>query len=395
MVGTKITAENDTVNNTGTEERNYTTRRAHSEREGTSEGERTRVKSDTVLELFCGVGGFSMGFEEHGFEVIAGVDIDENALATYAANHDAPAKNIDLAETTPDELLNELGVDADDIDVIAGGPPCQAFSQAGNRDPDDDRAALTENYFDIIERVQPKVFVMENVKGLLTIDDGRVIERVEERIDEMGYRHNYEVLNAADYGVPQARERLILLGNKVSLPRLPAPTCEEWVPVSHVLDDDGCDEWGRPYLITSPSGAGKQVKGESPFRTTDEPAYTLTKNYPRLIPPDFEPHEDATAAAVQYRRLTKEECARIQSFPDDFEWKGKDEKGQKGNAVPPRLASAIASRVSTALFNLHVDQKKRAHPEYFPRYDGSHPPRSPYHVPEQTQASGVASNWGV
>lgn len=387
-------SENDSASSVLDEKNNHPTSPLQAAFDKVGEDDIPSVISDTVLELFCGVGGFTWGFEEEGLEVIAGVDKDPNALATYKANHDAPALNIDLAETSPDELLDELGVDADDIDVIAGGPPCQAFSQAGKRDLDDDRADLTENYFDIIERVEPKVFVMENVKGLLSMDDGRVIDAIEERIAEIGYRHTYEVLNAADYGVPQARERLILLGIQGGLPWLPSPTCEEWVPVSHVLDDNGYDEWGRAYRITSPSGDGKQVKGESPFRTTDEPAYTHTGRYARLISPDFEPHDDATAASVQYRRLTKEESARIQSFPDDFEWRGKKQMRQQGNAVPPRLGSAIANRVSGALFRIHVNQQKREHPERFPRYDGSHPPRSPHHVPEQTQATGVSSNLG-
>ncbi|WP_336357887.1 DNA cytosine methyltransferase [Haloarcula sp. CGMCC 1.6347] len=322
-------------------------------------------QSTKVLDLFCGAGGFSVGIDDDTIEVIAGIDINESALETYRANIDAPGYNIDIAETTPEELLQQIGADTEDIDIVTGGPPCQGFSLAGDRDPDDPRNKLVDSYFDLIAHIEPSLFYMENVKGLLSMDDGEVIRGLEQRIEDIGYEYDYSVLNAADYGVPQTRERLILIGSKHVLPTLPDPTHDDdWVPLRTVLDGTGETADGKSYLVTSPSGDSYQVHGRDSFRTTDAPAYTHTGRYSRLIPPEFVPHDDATPATAQHRRLTKRESARIQSFPDDYEWRGNGIMRQQGNAMPPRLANAISSSIAILKYNnLKADlRESRSYP---------------------------------
>ena len=320
--------------------------------------------SSTVLDLFCGAGGFSAGFENAVYRSIAGVDIDESALETYRANIDAPGHNIDLSETSPEDLLDQIGVDADDIEIVTGGPPCQGFSYAGDRDPDDPRNALVKSYFDFIDYVRPSIFVMENVDGLKSMEDGEVLQGVEDCIEDIGYEYTFDVLNAADFGVPQTRKRFILIGSRDYPPTLPEPThTDDWVPLQDILDCDGLTEDGETYLMTSPSGDSYQVHGRDPFRTTSEPAFTHTGRYARLIPPNFEPHEDATPAGVQHRRLTRQESARIQSFPGDYDWRGDDVMGQQGNAVPPQLAEAIARNLPVLMYS-NLKAKLRRETQY-------------------------------
>jgi DNA (cytosine-5)-methyltransferase 1 len=302
-----------------------------------------------VIDLFCGAGGFSCGLEQAGYTILAGIDINDDALATFRANHDAPGLNIDLSEASPEDILNEIGITADDVDVVAGGPPCQAFSMAGNRDPDDPRAKLVNNYYEFVEYCQPQAFVMENVKGILSMDDGAVIDDIQTRCDDLGYNIAIQTMNAADYGVPQTRERVIIIGMKHHQPVHPDPTCVEFPTVSDILGSDAYDEDGLPYWTTSPSGDSYQVSGRDPFRTTEEPSFTHTGRYVRLIPQSFEPHEDATPAEAQYRRLTQEEMALLQSFPASYEWRGDGVMRQQGNAVPPLMARAIGEQVMETL----------------------------------------------
>lgn len=177
-----------------------------------------------VLDLFCGAGGFSCGFEQAGYNIIAGIDANAEALETYANNHNSKAIQCDLSTANPEHTLSENGIHPYDIDVIVGGPPCQGFSLAGNRDEDDDRNELVREYFEWIEYIRPDIFVMENVPGLLSMQDGEVINWILNRAEELGYSVDYDTLDAADYGVPQHRKRLIVTGVLNGQPALPEPT---------------------------------------------------------------------------------------------------------------------------------------------------------------------------
>lgn len=301
-----------------------------------------------VVDLFCGGGGFSTGFSQQRFEVLAGVDFDDDSIKTFEKNHNAKGYKIDLSEIDPDSLLDEINVDSDNLDGIIGGPPCQGFSQAGDRNPDDDRNKLVKNYFDIIDSVDPDFFVMENVRAITYERNSYIIEYIEDRIDELGYNYTYDVLNSADFGVPQTRRRIFIIGMKNHQPELPNPTHsnEDWVGVSDVIDiPDG--------QIVSSYGTQETLRGERNTRDISEPSYTLraTRCLVDIIPNDYEPPEDdedlPSITDVRIYRFDERDAALVQSFPEKYEFVGNltSQRSQIGNAVPPKVANSIASKI--------------------------------------------------
>lgn len=306
-----------------------------------------------VLDLFCGGGGFSTGFEQGGFEVLAGVDEDEDSLDTFDKNHDAPSYNIDLSEVDSEELLHRVGVDKSEIDGVIGGPPCQGFSQAGDRNPDDERNKLVKNYFSIIGELKPDFFVMENVRAITYDRNSHIIEYIEERLNKTDYSYEYDVLNAADYGVPQTRKRIFILGMLNEEPMLPDPENkgeDNWIGVSDVIDvPDG--------QIVSSYGTQETLRGERNTRDIDQPSYTLraTRCLIDIIPDDYRPPEDGdipSISDVRIYRFDEEDASKIQSFPNDYEFEGNltSQRSQIGNAVPPKMSKSIAEKITDILY---------------------------------------------
>jgi len=169
-----------------------------------------------VIDLFAGCGGFSLGFERAGFESVMALEIDAWASETFAANH--PGAMI-ITQSIRDVPVASLGLPA--IDGVIGGPPCQGFSLSGNRDPKDPRNSLFMEFVRYVRELQPKFFVMENVLGLLSMktrDHRPVIEIIFEEFARSGYRLMHVVLNAADFGVPQSRQRVFFIGVRTDLP---------------------------------------------------------------------------------------------------------------------------------------------------------------------------------
>ncbi len=189
----------------------------------------TEISKLRVLDLFCGCGGFSLGFECAGFDVVGGVEIDKWAAATYSTNF-PHAKTItrNIEGITNDEVLELFG----NVDVIIGGPPCQGFSHSNivNQDPKDPRNSLFQQWIRFVSILRPKICLMENVPGLLnsvTESGLKVIKLIEKSLEDIGYLSNYSCLNAVDFGVPQYRERLFIVGalpNLHSSWRWPTPT---------------------------------------------------------------------------------------------------------------------------------------------------------------------------
>jgi DNA (cytosine-5)-methyltransferase 1 len=177
------------------------------------------------LDLFCGAGGLSEGLRQAGFETRVGVDFDPRALATYSANHpDAEAMLSDIAKVSGRTLLKLAGTD--EIDLLAGGPSCQGFSTHGKRIEDDPRNFLFKEFVRLVKEVQPKFFLMENVRGLLVYSKGHFKRLIEESFGRIGYRVASATLCAADYGVPQLRHRVMFIGTRLRGAELsfPAPT---------------------------------------------------------------------------------------------------------------------------------------------------------------------------
>ncbi|WP_311170193.1 DNA cytosine methyltransferase [Halobellus ordinarius] len=324
----------------------------------------------TVLDLFCGGGGLSEGFLQAGYDVVAGVDVNEDFLATYEHNHeDALAIQADLAAVDPEAFFETHRIDPDGVDVVIGGPPCKGFSIAGHRDPDDERNYLVGSFIDFVEFVQPAAFVMENVPGIKSMEGGDTLRAILEGFERAGYeKPAYETLNAADYGVPQKRRRVIFQGRRDgSIPTYPDRThgpskqttltgkqLKPYVTVEEaLLERDGEEpiedlpnhektnhsaEMVERIAEVDPGESLYESYGDSWRRLRrDEPSITIKENHNA---PFVHPEADRVG--------TVRECAILQSFPDDYVFQGPKSTQLKvvGNAVPPRLSRAIAEALA-------------------------------------------------
>ncbi|TXD85268.1 DNA (cytosine-5-)-methyltransferase [Subsaximicrobium wynnwilliamsii] len=315
------------------------------------------------IDLFSGAGGFSLGFDSQGFEQVFSVDIEPNFCKTYT--HNFPEHLLiekDICELSDAEIdaLKEF----DNIDVIIGGPPCQGFSIAGNigrKFVDDPRNRLFTEFVRVVKVVKPKFFVMENVARLYTHNQGETRQEIIRDFEKLGYHVACEILNSADYGVPQVRKRAIFIGrlHEQSI-EFPAKEVANYVSVKQALSHypklesgetssvpnhiamshsdqmlnkmsyvtDGGDRNEIPVKIRPKSGdVRKYIKYAS-----DKPSVCVTGDMRKIF------HYD------QNRALTVRELAKLQSFPDDFVFKGTriSQQQQVGNSVPPKMAEAIA-----------------------------------------------------
>lgn len=172
-----------------------------------------------VVDLFAGCGGLSLGFEQAGFDVVLAIEKDEGAAETYKYNH--PKATVILDDITKINNIKQYLNSKDKIDGVIGGPSCQGFSLSGNRDPKDPRNSLFMDYLRIVRELNPKFFVMENVQGMLSMKTKtgeNVIDVVLREMKSSGYNVEYSLLNAAEFGVPQVRKRLIFIGIRKDLP---------------------------------------------------------------------------------------------------------------------------------------------------------------------------------
>lgn len=177
------------------------------------------TKTKNVLDLFCGCGGLSLGFEMAGYNIIAANDNFKDACITYRENH---KKTVLIEGDVTDIKIKEeiyRVIENKKIDVIVGGPPCQGFSYAGKRLIDDPRNFLYKEFVLIVDKIKPKVFVLENVEGIMTSNGGKTFESIKENFESLGYKVHGEKLLAAEYGVPQKRKRVIIIGVKTGNPK--------------------------------------------------------------------------------------------------------------------------------------------------------------------------------
>ena len=215
----------------------------------------------TVLDLFCGCGGLSLGFEMAGFQVKLAIDNWEDALVTFRYNHhDSQTFNGDLLDLSPADMKKRFNLPH--IDVIIGGPPCQGFSVAGKRIIDDDRNKLYKSFVRFVEYFHPKAFVMENVPNILSIGGGAVKEAILNDFENLGYTVSYKVLMASDYGVPQNRRRAIFVGLKDNSFDFPKKTIEIPITTKDALSDlpEGSINDGDPYPICPQSDYQKMMR---------------------------------------------------------------------------------------------------------------------------------------
>lgn len=295
-----------------------------------------------VLDLFCGCGGMSKGLSDAGFTVVAGVDIWDKAVESYNANANH-AYCEDLTRMPPEEFHRKYNVEH--IDLLVGGPPCQSFSLAGKRDKHDPRNALFMEYVNYLNYYKPKAFLMENVIGILskrTETGEKVIDIIMEHL-ERDYRCIVTKLCASDFGVPQNRRRVIILGIRKDLnmvPTEPKPMTrrlsvntilEVGVDRTHFLSQRALDGIAAKKQRSKAKGLGFGAQ----FLNVDKPSYTIPARY----------WKDGYDALVRYsdtevRRLTIGELKAIQSFPPQYTILGSKKEiiMQIGNAVPCTFA---------------------------------------------------------
>lgn len=340
----------------------------------------------TVIDLFSGVGGLSLGFEQQGFDVIIANEYDESIATAYRKNH-LSTKMI-VGDITSLDLEATFGKYKGKIDVVIGGPPCQGFSQKGQRKTiHDTRNFLFKYYVSVVDMIKPNYFVMENVPNLLTAEGGYFKKEITDLFRAMGYNLQMDTLNASDFGVPQNRKRAVIIGKfKDAAPALPVPQDKKvtiWDAISdlsflesgeglpeqdyrfpaqstyqeklrgenkilhnHVATKHSALALKRLSLI--PQNAGKEVlpkehltksiySGTWTRMRKDEISVTITTRFDT-------PSSGKFTHPFLNRAITVREAARIQSFPDDFVFVGNkgSQMKQVGNAVPPLLASAIA-----------------------------------------------------
>ncbi|MYA75481.1 MAG: DNA cytosine methyltransferase [Acidimicrobiaceae bacterium] len=362
-----------------------------------------------AVDLFSGAGGLSLGLENAGIQVVLAVDHDEHALATHRANFPGLALDTDLS--SPEGLAQVVDLLAGiDVDVLAGGPPCQPFSTAGQsklrslvaqgkRPAKDERIDLWSAMLEIAARIQPKAVLMENVPGLALGDDSRILRTMASRLEAMGYSVDFRIVRASDHGVPQKRQRLIFVALRDGI-RFDWPATDScWVTVDEAIGDlPVLDQWVgercQPYsgpasCFQREARAGIPEISEDivwdhitrPVRDDDREAFSLmtpkTKydalperlrryrsdifrdKYKRLDANDLSRTITAHLAKDGYwyihpkedRTLSVREAARIQTFPDRFRFEGTRSHAfrQIGNAAPPALMTAVGKALLTAL----------------------------------------------
>ncbi|HHX70489.1 MAG TPA: DNA cytosine methyltransferase [Gallicola sp.] len=343
--------------------------------------------SKNIIDLFCGCGGFSKGFENAGYTVDLAIDSWKDAIDTFNINHKKSSgvtKNI--YDFTNDEIKDFAN--KNNIVGIIGGPPCQGFSMVGKRQASDERNTLYLQYVRFVEQINPEFFILENVKGLLTLEKGYFKKEIIDRFSELGYNVTYKVLRASDYGVPQNRERVFFVGLRKD--KFKDKFFEYPEPVDHIVGteealsdlpslDNGED--ATKYKTEPQNNFQKLMRKKSKDLKNNEITIHTeqTKKIISMIPDGGnikslpEEYYKVRNYGSAFKRMnskepsitidcghrnyfhykenripTARESARIQSFPDDFEFLGTktSQYTQIGNAVPVLLAEAVANSMN-------------------------------------------------
>ncbi len=326
-----------------------------------------------TLELFAGAGGLALGLERATFEPLALIEIDKDAAATLKFNR--PNWNVindDIAEISPLNLEMFFDLRRGELDLLSGGAPCQSFSYAGKRlGLEDARGTLFYYYAVFLQKLQPKIFLFENVRGLLTHDKGKTYQTMSNVFKDCGYRVSKKILNAWDYGNAQKRERLMTIGVRSDLNlKVNFPPPQKYKPVLRDVLKDVPRSLGAQYSehkrklfeLIPPGGYWRDLPAAlaKPYMKScwemeggrtgilrrmslDEPSLAV------LTSPTQKQTE--RCHPLEARPFTVRENARIQSFPDDWQFCGSmySQYRQVGNAVPVNLAFAVADEIRKAL----------------------------------------------
>ena len=321
----------------------------------------------TSADLFCGAGGMALGFGLAGFKQVCGLDWFKEAGMTYRKNFDHPFVEGDIRS----EEVKRLFIDTirkklkdKELTVLSGGFPCQGFSMSGSRIIEDPRNSLYKDMLEIIDELRPKYIVAENVKGLRSMLKGAVEDKIKKDITRLGYKVNVTVLNSADYYVPQKRERVIFIANRIDKVNYhPAPMLDEgsYVTTKEAIKDlikrkddkefnhvrtKHKDDMKR-RLAAVPEGKSLYDNYSDSWKKCpwNEASCTIKEN-----------HGGVNIHPIEPRVITVREMARLQSFPDEHIFLGAKGKQmvQIGNAVPPFLAKAIGLAIRKSLKSKNI-----------------------------------------
>ena len=317
-----------------------------------------------VVSLFSGCGGADQGvvgdftfnkkyYKQLPFELVYATDIDQKALNTHM-------KNFSCEKVICKDICNTDSSEIPECDIIVGGFPCQSFSTVNpTKDPFDDRAKLYKQMVRVVKDKQPKIFIAENVKGFMTLHKGAIFNKVIKAFEDAGYKTYARLFNAADYGVPQKRVRVIIVGIRNDLDKkmefhFPKETNKDnWVPLSVAVPELAIKE--QKYYFSERAVQGmKNAKNNMKrglYQDLDQPCLTVTSHLAKVSLNSRDPVLLVDPAKELYRRFTPKEAARIQSFPDEFEFDGSetDAYRQIGNAIPPVMFWHIAESIENYL----------------------------------------------
>jgi DNA (cytosine-5)-methyltransferase 1 len=339
----------------------------------------------TAIDLFSGAGGLSLGLRRAGWKLLASIEIDKDSVQTYRRNfNETRVLNQDVRDI---EFSQFRGAD-----LVAGGPPCQPFSVAGKQLANEDSRDMVPEFLRAVKEIQPKLFLMENVPGLMSKKHEEYVSTVKEKFDAIGYDiSNIRILNAADYGVPQYRKRVFFVGLKKSHSfsfSFPEPTHGEahnlpnYISTREALSDIPPDlpnnsivTYAKNPVMRKSPWAGMYLNGKGRPINLDTPAPTIPAsaggNRTHIIDEDgvlLEYHSylldggtPRRGTVEGVRRLTVRESARLQTFPDDFEFLGSrsSQYRQIGNAVPPLLSEQLGTHLMKTLESKEKVVKKQ------------------------------------
>ncbi|WP_323190765.1 DNA cytosine methyltransferase [Halostella sp. PRR32] len=361
----------------------------------------------TYVDLFAGAGGLSVGLERAGFDLIHAVEVDEDARETFAENREGwVPEDItgDIREADKAEVTDIVGRDS--VDLIAGGPPCQGFSEVVSPDGSDDRNHLFVNFINWVDKLEPKAALFENVRGMQNTADGKFLSAVEESFEQMGYEVTPRVVRASDFGVPQHRRRLLVLATKKSDTEHPFDGFElDPVETPGVMDGIGDlpevdpGEEKTRYDVDAKTVLQKDLRGDNQELTLHQAAnhsddmVEMISHIPdggdrTAIPDELQPSSgyhnsysrlDSQEPAVaitsnmskpssarcihpfQHRGLTPREGARLQTFPDSYRFEGGlvSVRQQIGNAVPPYLGEAVGYYLKQSVYQQELSDRER------------------------------------